>query len=147
MTDCCFVTARLATGGCIHSRAEAQALNGLGITHIVNTQAEFDDAIFLAGLGFGYLYNPTDDDGKAKDMAWFARTLNFVLPALAIPHCKVYIHCGAGINRGPSSAYAVLRALGLSPAIAEQLIRAGRPQVGLAYKRDADLAVRSLGYE
>lgn len=51
-----------------------------------------------------------------------------------------------GINRGPSMCYAVLLAQGLDVNTAENLIRARRPQVGLAYKQDAIRAVKELGY-
>jgi Fe-S cluster assembly protein SufB len=55
-------------------------------------------------------------------------------------------NCAAGINRGPSTAYSLMRALGWPAADAEAAIRAARPQVGLAYKGDADAAVAALGY-
>ncbi|MGH7174895.1 MAG: hypothetical protein ACREGR_00865, partial [Minisyncoccia bacterium] len=94
-----------------------------------------------------YLWNPTADDGKPKTPDWFSRSLMLDLDALSRPKNKVYAHCAAGVNRGPSTAYAILRALGFTPGSAEAVIRTARPWVGLAYKRDADAAIKALLYE
>lgn len=42
--------------------------------------------------------------------------------------------------------YAILLAQGIDPNTAENLMRARRPQVGIAYKLDAQRAVAQLGY-
>jgi protein-tyrosine phosphatase len=146
MADFSFVTRRLATGAAISGPDDVQALLAAGITHCIDCRGEFDDSSLLATSGMGYLWNGTADDGQPKPPAWFAASLAFALPALVIPRAKIYAHCAAGVNRGPSTAYAILRALGLDPAGAEAMIRAARPQVGLAYKNDADAAVTALGY-
>jgi protein-tyrosine phosphatase len=147
MADFSFVTERLATGAAITGPADVTALHAAGITHIIDCRAEFSDAPLLATSGMAYLWNGTEDDGQPKPPAWFAASLVFALPALATAGAKVYAHCAAGVNRGPSTAYAILRAFGLLPAAAEAMIRAARPQVGLAYKADADSAVTALGYD
>ena len=146
MADFSFVTGRLATGAAISSPDDVQALKSAGITHIIDCRAEFDDGQLLASSGLTYLWNGTDDDGQPKPPAWFAASLAFALPSLAQPHVKVYAHCAAGVNRGPSTAYAILRATGLAADTAAQIIRAARPQVGLRYAGDADTAVTALGY-
>jgi protein-tyrosine phosphatase len=115
----------------------------------VDCRDDFDDTQlvqqFIAGMpgasGLLVLWNGVPDDGVPKPPAWFDRTLQFALPALSQPHTRVYAHCAAGINRGPSSTYAILRALGLTAEAAEKMIRDVRPQVALAYKADADKAV------
>ena len=146
MTDFSFVTGRLATGAAISGPDDVQALKSAGITHIIDCRAEFDDGQLLASSGLAYLWNGTDDDGQPKPPAWFAASLAFALPALAQPHVKAYAHCAAGVNRGPSTAYAILRATGLAADTAAQIIRATRPQVGLRYAGDADIAITALGY-
>lgn len=145
MADFSFITTRLATGAAIGSAADADTLLAAGFTDVIDLRSEFDDTPLL-GSRFAYLWNGTADDGSRKDPAWFARSLSFALPALAQPHRKIYMHCAAGVNRGPSTAYAVLLALGWPAAAAEAAIRQARPQVGLAYKGDADVAVIRLGY-
>ena len=146
MADFTFVTARLATGAAISSQADVDALVAAGITHCIDCRIEFDDTPLLAGSGMAYLWNGTADDGTHKGTAWFASSLTFALPMFTLPHTKLYCHCAAGVNRGPSTAYACMQALGWSAADAEAAIRAARPQVGLAYKGDADAAVAALGY-
>jgi hypothetical protein len=50
-------------------------------------------------------------------------------------------NCAAGVNRGPSTCYAILRAcFGLSPQQARDMIVAVRPQVGLLYAGQFDSA-------
>jgi hypothetical protein len=136
-----FVTPRLVTGGLLTS-ADAAGLVAGGVTHVLNL-AETEDMPW----GVAYLHNPTADDGTHKPPSWFEASLNFALPALAEPRHKVYCHCQAGYNRGPSTAYCILRALGLDAQLTEALIRSHRPVVGLRYKADADLAVVALGYQ
>lgn len=146
MADFSFVTERLATGAAIGSADDVQQLIAAGITHVVDCRAEFDDGQLLASSGLHYLWNPTQDDGQHKLPEWFGTSLSFALPAIPVAGAKVYAHCAAGVNRGPSTALAILMAYGLSPDLAEQLIRTARPQVGLAYKADAIAAVSALGY-
>ena len=145
MADFSMITARLATGAAITSPDDVAALAAAGITDVIDCRGEFDDAPLL-GPAFTYLWDGTADDGQHKPPEWFGRGITFALAALSQPHRKVYAHCAAGVNRGPSMAYAIMRALGWPAADAESTIRAARPQVGLAYKNDADAAVVALGY-
>lgn len=146
MADFSFVTARLATGGAISDASDVLALRNAGISHVIDCRFEFDDGPLLASAGLRYLYNPAQDDGQPKSPSWFGTSLSFALPALSQPVTRVYAHCAAGVNRGPSTVLAILLAYGLSLDFAEQLIRSARPQVQLAYKADAVAAVSVLGY-
>jgi hypothetical protein len=142
-----FVTTRLATGGGIVTDLDVIRLVNDGVTHVIDCCIEFDDAGLLrTHPALSYLWNGTADDGQPKSAEWFGKSIAFVLDALSHPKAKVYAHCAAGINRGPSTVYAVLRAFGLATTLAEALIRTARPQVGLRYKDDADKAVVTLGY-
>jgi len=147
VADFNMITARLATGAAVNNADDVQQLLAAGITHIVDCRGEFDDTLLLATHpDLSYLWNGTNDDGAPKDPSWFAKSLSFALPALAMPHTKLYAHCAAGVNRGPSTLYCVMRALSFAGPVAEGLIRAARPQVGLRYKSDADSAILALGY-
>lgn len=149
--DCNFVTARLAVGGQISSIQELELLVSSGVTDIVDCQAERDDTPLVQQLSDvmtrpSVCWNPTQDDGQPKSAEWFAKSIDFALQALTFRHRKVYVHCAAGVNRGPSACYAILRAWGIGPADAERTIRIVRPQVGIAYKQYADMAIGALGY-
>lgn len=148
MSDYNFVTARVATGAAVNTAEDVADLVAKGITHVIDCRSEFDDApLFAQNKNISYLYNGTDDDGGVKPPEWFDKSIQFALDALTHHSTKVYAHCAAGINRGPSTAYAILRAVGFTTEGAEQAIRAARPQVGLRYKNDADNAIKTLGYE
>jgi len=139
VADFSIITARLATGARLDSMEDAQQLVASGITHILDLTDAEDDQQFLAGLGLGYLYNPTADDGSEKPAAWWEASLAFAQQAYSSLGTCLLCHCSAGINRGPSTSYAVLRACcGLSSTEAVEMIRAARPQVGLAYAGQFD---------
>jgi hypothetical protein len=140
-----FVTARLATGGALTRPADVDRLVATGVSHVIDCRAEFDDGPILAQR-LHYLYDPTDDDGQPKPVSWFQPGIAFALQALALPQTRVYVHCAAGVNRGPSMCYAIMRAFGWSAADAVSTIKAGRPQAGIRYSQDADRAIAQLGY-
>lgn len=150
MADFNFITERLATGGALSSADDVTQLVQAGITHVIDCRAEFDDRELLSSHPeITYRYNGTNDDGQPKPTEWFQVSLMFALPALlAIPKAKVYAHCAAGVNRGPSTAFCILRALGLSHLECDALIRLKRPVTiaGIRYADDADRALKELGY-
>lgn len=140
------ITERLWCGAQINDAADVAHLKSMKITHIIDAQIERDDAPLL-GPDFSYLYDPIADDGQhPKPVEWFERAIMFALDAFTHHGAVVMTHCAAGINRGPSLAYAILRAQGLHRETAELLLRSGRPQVGIAYRDDADLALIQLGW-
>ena len=149
MADFSFVTSRLATGAAITGPADVQALAAAAITHIIDCRDDFNDALLLSGHpAISYLWNGVPDDGNplTHGDAWFGKSLGFALPALSSPHTKVYCHCAAGVNRGPSTAFAIMLASGFTAVDAESIIRTARPVVGLAYKAEAIASVANLGY-
>jgi protein-tyrosine phosphatase len=143
-----FITKRLATGGAIGSAADVQTLKDAGISAVIDCRDDQDDGPLLATSGLIYLWNPTADDGQPKGPDWFGRSLSFALPLLSQPHHKVLCHCAAGINRGPSTAYCLMIALGFSPAWCRAEIILHRPVcvAGVRYADDAEVAVKALGY-
>ena len=146
MADYSMVTWRLYTGAAISGPADVDELVSDGITDVIDCRAELDDAPLLVGRGLGYLWCPTADDGVSKGVDWFGPGIEFALAVLSRPRRRLYTHCAAGVNRGPSMCAAVLMAFGLGRGEAEEMIRDARPQVGLRYLLDAETAVRQLGY-
>jgi len=144
-----WLTQRLATGGALGSGelglTNAAVLVTVGITCVIDCQQELDDSPVLAKLGH-YVWCPALDDGAPKPATWFQPGIQLALQVLSQGNGTVYTHCAAGVNRGPSMAYAVLRALGIPPDVAMQLVKTGRPQAQVRYAPDAELAVVQLGY-
>ncbi|HWP85281.1 MAG TPA: dual specificity protein phosphatase [Terriglobia bacterium] len=128
MVDCQFVTERLALGGSIRTEEQMRELAGIGITHVVNLQKEFDNSRLADGCGVRVLWNGCEDDFLPKPAEFFWKGVRFALEALADPRAKVYFHCAAGIHRGPLMVLAVLRALGYERREAINLILDARPQ-------------------
>jgi hypothetical protein len=144
-----FVTPRLATGGEVTSPAEVDDLVAAGITHVIDCGDGFTSAQLLADeRQISYMWNGVPDDGDSVTHGdlWFARSLSFALPALAQPNTKVCAICAAGVNRGPSTVFAIMLAMGFTPTEAEELICTARPLAGLMYKAQAIASVTSLGY-
>jgi len=161
MADYDFITYRLATGGAITTIDDVRQLVEAGITHIIDCRMT-DDRSLIAGFNeeetgpthprlrthprLQYLYNGVRDDGLPKSARWFGKSIVFALDAFTHRHTRVYVHCAAGVNRGPSTAFAILLAVGFKPKMVERLIRERRPQAGIRYKQDAISAVKKLGY-
>lgn len=153
------ITDRIWCGGddYLFDHRENRNLLENGITHVLDCRSEAREdyiwhrisasRIAAAKAPFNYLLNGTGDDGRKKSVAYFERSIRFGLEALSTPGAKIYVHCAAGINRGPSSCYAIMRAVGYNRTEAERLIRENRPGVGLAYLEDAEEAVRALGFK
>jgi len=140
------VTDRIFTGGGIWSMKDVDRLVAVSVTHVVCAAGELEElSVRLAGDRLAVLPNGTDDDGEPKSPSWFGRIVRFALDALRDPDARVYLHCAAGINRGPSATYVVLRALGHSPEEAFGLIKAARGQAGIIYADSADDAIEALG--
>src|SRR5258708_9287111 len=119
-----WVTTRLGTGGGIVTLADVEELVNSGITHIIDCRIEFDDADLLrTHQAMSYLWNGTADDGQPKSPVWFGKSIEFALDAMSHSRARCYIHCFAGVNRGPSTLYAVLLAFGLDERVSEQMIR------------------------
>lgn len=145
-----WITARLAVGSRPCSVDDVQTLAADGITHILNV-CNVDDVPTItpaawSDLGIkGYLYNPTADDGKPKPTSWFADSLNFALPLMAGKGTRLLVHCYDGADRSASTAYAVLRALGLSKTEAVSMLITRRPITAvMRYNVDADRAIGEL---
>ena len=123
-----FVTERIAVGGGISSKADVDQIVAAGITHVIDMRAEFDDDI-LNDSRITILWLPQVDDGEMRPPGHYRKGIQFTFPALALPHTKIFPHCPAGLNRGPTMCYALLRAFGFPKSEAIAKIRAARPDV------------------
>jgi dual specificity phosphatase 3 len=145
MADFSRITERLFCGGQIKSAADVAELVGAGVSHIINAQHEHSDTSRIWTLS--YLWDPTeDDDVHPKPVTWFGNAVDFALAALARPGTVVLTHCAHGVNRGPSLAYAILRAQGWPRHDAYALLKEKRPQVRVGYRDDADAALLALSW-
>ena len=130
--DITWLTDRIAVGGGIWTAENMEKVAGLGITHIIDMQIEFDDTSLGKPLGVEVLWNPTDDDFQPKPPHLFGRGLKFAEKALQREDAKIFIHCAAGIHRAPMMALALLCSMGWSLEDAIQLIELRRPVADLA---------------
>jgi len=138
MADFSMITARLATGAAISTPDDVAQLKAAGITHVLDLRGEFDDGPLLAGA-MTYLWNGTADDGQQKPASWWDASLAFAVQAYSGLHTCLYCHCAAGVNRGPSTAFAVIRACwGFPSAQAHAMITAVRPQATMIYAPQFD---------
>jgi dual specificity phosphatase 3 len=145
MADFSQITGRLFVGGQIND-GDWPALKAAGITHVLDAQLEREDRA-PADEDIFALWVPQPDDGKhPKPVSWFRYAVAFGLWALTNPNARLLTHCAAGVNRGPSLGYAVMRAQGWSREDAFALLKKNRPQVNVAYRDDADIALQTLEY-
>jgi protein-tyrosine phosphatase len=124
--DITWLTDRIAVGGGIWNAENMAKVAEVGITHVLDMQLEFDDTPLAAACGIAVLWNPTDDDFEPKSVELFQRGVKFAQTALEAEG-KLYIHCAAGVHRGPMMAAAVLGSLGWELGDAIRLIEVRRP--------------------
>ena len=130
--DMTWVTDRIAVGGGIWNADNMAEVARLGVTHIVDMQAEFDDTALAEPLGVKVLWNPVDDDFQPKPPEIFQRGVDFVQEAFEQEQSKIFIHCAAGVHRAPMMTLAVLCSLGWKLGTAIQLITFKRPVADFA---------------
>lgn len=130
--DMTWITGRLALGGGIWNAQNMADVARAGITHIIDMQIEFDDTQLAEPHGLEVLWNPTDDDFRAKQPELFQRGVDFAKQALAHDDTRVLIHCAAGVHRAAMMMLAVLCSQGWDMTEAMQTIVARRPVVDFA---------------
>jgi protein-tyrosine phosphatase len=129
MADFNMVTERIAVGAQINSRADVDQLVAAGITHVCDMRAEYDDTL-LADPRIVVLWLPEQDDGSPRPRDHVLNAVLFGMTGLSQTKNKVLYHCAAGVNRGPTACYALLRGFGIPQARAIEMVRSARPQVG-----------------
>lgn len=138
-----WATDRVAIGSGVWTREDVVALADEGITHVIDCRSTANAGNLYVGSGVEWIHIGTADDCEPKTPPYFHRGIAFARAAFeSNPAAKLLVHCFAGINRGPSMAYAILRAvLCMSAVGSEAAIRATRPLAGLRYMADAERAV------
>ena len=129
--DITWLTDRIAVGGGIWNAENMAKVANAGVTHVIDMQIEFDDTPLAKAYGIDVLWNPTDDDFEGKPAELFQRGVDFARTALGRANAKLFIHCAAGIHRGPMMALALLGSMGWDLDVASQLIEARRPAADL----------------
>src|SRR6185369_5624540 len=136
---------RIAFGPETSTLGEKRSIKNMGITHVLDLRAEApSDAVAWAILGVAYHRDPEIDDGRRQPVSSYVDGVSFAKSALSTPGAKVLIHCAAGQYRSPAMVYAVLRAGGILPVQAWDLITAARSNVDRQYVAGAEAAVPSL---
>ena len=95
-------------------------------------QIEFDDTRLAEPYGIEVLWNPTDDDFRAKPPELFERGVEFAAAALENDDARLLIHCAAGVHRAAMMTLAVLCSQGWELEAAMQSISSRRPVVDFA---------------
>lgn len=139
-TRLCWAIDRIAVGPCIHTAEDAAFLRGNGVSHIINLQESIDYRAGAESVGLVVYDAPTGDDLSYKPPETFTGAVEFALAALQHPRAKLYVHCTAGVHRGPMITLAILAALGYPIPDAMELIRWARPQARFpeVYRRSVE---------
>jgi protein-tyrosine phosphatase len=130
--DISWVTERIGVGGGLWSEEKMIEAVRQGVTHVVNMQVEWDDRPLAAPYGVEVMWCPTDDDFTPKPKELFEAGVGFAQEALKSPKAKVFIHCAAGVHRGPMMTLAVLMAEGWELEEAMRRVQEMRPVVDWA---------------
>ena len=155
VADAGFVTDHLLVGGDLDTHDDLLAarqleeLVGVGLTHIVDTRIEWDDAPWVRERApeIAYLHHGMDDAGQDVAPSWFDEGVGWAQDALD-GGGTVLVHCHMGVNRGPSLGFAVLLGQGLDPVEALDAIRASPAgRLGGLRRRGAALAPPGPGLE
>ena len=148
MADFSKIHERLFCGAMIKDASDVAELRAAGITHVVDACTDDEASLFPPSKGIELLSNPTKDDGKPKDVDWFEPAIDFAMFALSVAGNIVMTHCRSGHNRGPSLAYAIMRAQGWSAHKALSRLHRKRHATigGIRYRADAEKALKELGW-
>jgi len=138
-----WVTRRVAVGSGVWTEDHVRSLQNVGITHVIDCRTAASAEYLYRGSGIQFFHCGTEDDGLLKPAEWFHRGIAFGLGALSVRSNRLLVNCAAGVNRGPSMAYAILRATGMPHLQAKLAIQRNRPIAALRYMADAERALAS----
>ncbi|KXZ61842.1 Dual specificity phosphatase, catalytic domain [Microbacterium laevaniformans] len=142
--DVCELTPQLWTGAELHpsdpavARLQLDEVVAAGVDAIIDCRYERDDADWVTAAipHMDYLYIGVEDAGWRMQHDWFDAGTNYAIDQMKDGHV-VLAHCQAGINRGPSMAFAIMLATGWDALEALSHIRAARPTARIRYAEDA----------
>lgn len=132
----------LATGGDFSfdpdlALRQYDELIDMDINLVIDCRREANDSMIWKATEVEYLHLPTEDRyGWRIPPEHFDAAVAAARPVIE-GRGKVFVHCHMGVNRGPSTALAVLLDHRYSPQRAYDLIREKRPEAGLVYATDA----------
>jgi len=149
------ITERLIVGGGIAGPDEIAWLVSQGVTHLLSVAAELDDLSLARDAGLSCKHIAWPDDGQAKPTADFLAAYDWLSHEDALRSASgrqvgLYVHCAAGVNRGPLMATFLLAALsGLPPAtVWTTFVKAQRTQAAgydnPTYRQSCDDAYHAL---
>jgi len=143
-----WVNERLAVGDAIESLYDARKIAASGVTKVLNLRTNQDEAEWVQKAGMLYLANPTNGDTVTKPVDFWSTSINYFLQSLAeYPSCKMLVHCKHGVDRSPSTAYAMLRAIGAPAAKAWGHVTDAQPKATGVLNKQVEAALKSLGYK
>lgn len=137
-----WITDQIATGGDFSfnpEKAQRQFMDLLSqdIDLVIDCRIEASDHEVWDTTDVDYLHLPVNDIyGQHLPMEHFDAAVEAARPVLESGG-KVFVHCHMGINRGPSTAYALLLDQGVPSTKAFDMIRKARPQAAVYYAEDA----------
>lgn len=101
--DVTFINENVAVGGGIFTPESMKEIHEAGITHILDTQAEFDDTPLAMPFGIEVCWCPAYDNFTEPDTETFERAAKFIEANLlnGPETVKMLIHCAGGVHRGP----------------------------------------------
>lgn len=141
-----WLTSNIATGGDLshipeYATEQVVDLLNQGVDVIIDCRAEWSDFGVWEDTPVEYHWLPTDDfRGHVVGAEHFKNAIDIAAGAF-MQNKKVFVHCHMGVNRGPSTAMAILMVFrGLSAERAFDLIRKKRPIAGIAYAEEAAVA-------
>ncbi len=138
-----WVTDRIAVGGGIWRREEILLLAKEGITHVIDCRGKASAELLYRDTGVEFFHCGTEDDGAPKGDEWFGKGAPYGVSVLEKPNTKLLCHCAAGINRGPSMAFAIMRLMGFESLNAYSTIKMARRIAVVMYRDDADRWIAS----
>jgi hypothetical protein len=106
--DFSIITPQLIGGSVPWTDEDAKTLVSLGVTHVINCLEVKDN--FTAWTGETCLI-PQSDDGQPRPFGLLRKCVEYYNASTCSGRI-VCVHCGMGINRAPTMAYAILRSSG-----------------------------------
>lgn len=146
MVDYSWVKSRLAIGGAIDSLFDARKLAAAGITRVLNLRMSQAEIVPVQVAGMVYYSNPMPNHGPVPQN-WFKFSFDCYMRTMKEPKEKLLVHCKNGIDRSPSTAYFLLRALGTSEDDAWDHVINAHPASKMAWNVEAEKALKQLGFK